>query len=80
MSEKPWTLHPQDWRVVENADGEVVADVRAPSGTVARLIAAAPEMYEMLREDYEASEGPGETDRPYYQRLRELFKRINGDA
>jgi hypothetical protein len=38
------------WEIAENESGERVARVAGPSGANARLIAAAPEMLEALRQ------------------------------
>jgi hypothetical protein len=38
------------WEIAENESGERVARVAGPSGANARLIAAAPEMLEALRD------------------------------
>ena len=43
----PWTPHSLDWRAVEDANGEVVADVRS-SPDDARLISAAPDLLAAL--------------------------------
>ena len=34
------------------------------------------EAVELLREDFAAEEGPGETDRPYYIKLRAFLQRM----
>lgn len=42
----PWRTCPEDWRVIEDRDGLVLADMTTGSEQDARLIAAAPDLLE----------------------------------
>ena len=42
----------------------------------ARLIEAAPRMYQWLTAHYALEEGPGQTDRPQYAELRSILESI----
>lgn len=46
----------------------------------ARLIAAAPSMYQWLTAHYACEEGPGRTDRPQYEELRRILASVTASV